>query len=269
MENIVFRPIGYVKNPIKQRKGMLPGGMISTLIIESKYLEALECIEENSHIIVCCYLHEAKRDVLKVVPVKFGPENREKGVFATRSPDRPTPISFTVTKLLEVNRNRLIVDKLDVIDKTPILDIKPYSIGTDCVYNTKSINDRRDFSIATNEQLYEYLKNGILNYLYCIDKELDLGIYSLIKVIRTINKIPDRTIVDYLETDYTGNALDCVYHYVKYTPGENKVLVNVTKSAKNTYLIIKLKSSDIWKVVNKNPKDSFDSELIDIKKIDV
>ncbi len=122
-----LKPIGFVKNNVDNRSDMGISGVKSTVEINAEFSLALDSIEENSHIIVCCFLHHARRDTLKVHPRKsniYSPS--EKGVFATRSPDRPNPISISVVKLLERQENVLIVEGLDVVNNTPVIDIKSY-----------------------------------------------------------------------------------------------------------------------------------------------
>lgn len=267
MQEINLTPVGYVKNLIENKDDMLAPGIKSTLVIYDNYKPALQCLSENSHVIVCCYFHQANKETLKVFPKKFKVVSPiEKGIFATRSPDRPNPITITVTRLLEVTDNEVMVECLDAINGTPVLDIKPYSIGSDCVFNTQSINKKIDFSRVDNEQLYEYLKFGVLNYIYNADDTLELTLRSLIKIIRSINKIPDRDIVDYIETNYSKSALDCLYYYTKFTPGEGKIIVNHSKS-QNSYLKIRFKSDDIWEITNSSTLDSVNTDSIGINKL--
>ena len=98
------------------------------------YVEGLKDIEESSHLIVLYWLHLAKRDVL-MTKTPFGPELR--GVFACRSPSRPNPIAFCVAKLLGRKDNRLLVQGIDAIDGSPLLDLKPYSSDLDSVPGIK------------------------------------------------------------------------------------------------------------------------------------
>lgn len=97
-----------------------------TMEIFSPYLEALEGIEAGQTIVVLFWLHKARRDLLKVYP--RGDRSRGlRGVFATRSPIRPNPIALSEFKVLKVAGNAIEVTGVDVLDDTPILDIK--SIG--------------------------------------------------------------------------------------------------------------------------------------------
>ena len=76
-----------------------------------------------SHIILLCHLHKISDYKLHVVP---SGEKKSKGLFATRSPNRPNPIGFSIVRLNEISDNRLMISGLDILDGTPVLDIKPY-----------------------------------------------------------------------------------------------------------------------------------------------
>ena len=94
-----------------------------TLEIDPIYLEAMDGITEGMTIVVLFWLHRSSRDVLKVYP--RGDRSRGlSGVFATRSPVRPNPIALSELKVLAVEGNRIEVCGLDVLDGTPIIDIK-------------------------------------------------------------------------------------------------------------------------------------------------
>ena len=241
MSEIKLNPIGYVRNKVTERKQMTGVGVKSSIIINEKYLPAVEYLNENSHIIVMCYFNQAKRDVLTVFPKKFGfTYHIEKGVFATRSPDRPNPISSTIVKLLEIDHNEIIVERLDAIEGTPVIDIKPYSYGSDCIFNTQSVNVKNNFADSSDEMLYEYIKLGTLNYVYSIDDSLELGIFTILKLIREINEMPDRRNIDYVETNYSGNALDSLYYFLKFTPGEKKLRILNNNDSENSFFKAKL-----------------------------
>jgi len=73
-------------------------------------------------------MHESRRDVLRAKP----PGGEERGVFSTRSPERPNPIGLSVCKIVRIEGKRVFVKWLDAIDGTPIVDIKPYIKDVDC-----------------------------------------------------------------------------------------------------------------------------------------
>jgi tRNA (adenine37-N6)-methyltransferase len=114
--------------------------MISEIVIDPAYEEALEGIKEYSHILVLFWAHkvpEESRKLTKVHPMGLK-EIPKKGIFATCSPARPNPVLVTAVKLLERNGNILKVQGLEAIDGTPVIDIKPYVQGYHCAENPKS-----------------------------------------------------------------------------------------------------------------------------------
>ena len=96
---------------------------IGTLEIYPEYQEGLEGIAAGQTIVVLFWLHEASRDILKVYP-RGDKSKGLRGVFATRSPVRPNPIAISELKVLTIHGNHLEVSGLDILDGTPIVDIK-------------------------------------------------------------------------------------------------------------------------------------------------
>lgn len=94
--------------------------------IHKKWFEALDGLEDFSHIIVLSWLNEARKPDLKIHPKGFA-QLPLVGLFATRSPHRPNPIGVTVVQLLKRKGNLLYVKNLDAWEGTPVLDIKPYT----------------------------------------------------------------------------------------------------------------------------------------------
>lgn len=124
---LTLTPIGRMHCDIKDSahapKNYTESGEKGRLEIEPRYLEALDGIEPGQDIVVLFWLHEAKRDLLKVHP--RGDKSRpRRGVFSTRSPGRPNPIAISELKVLGVKNNMIEVSGVDVFDGTPILDIK-------------------------------------------------------------------------------------------------------------------------------------------------
>jgi tRNA (adenine37-N6)-methyltransferase len=132
--NFEIQPIGYVRSPYKEKKDAPRQGRLSDttseIVINEQYLPGLEDLEKNSHLIVLCWFDRADRTMLKATPPY---EKVEHGVFATRSPNRPNPVAFSVVDLLAMKGNVLIVRGLDALNGTPVVDVKPYSPDIDCV----------------------------------------------------------------------------------------------------------------------------------------
>ena len=123
-----LRPIGHVESPLTD-PGDAPkqgseGGPAAWLVIEPALLDALDGIEPGDRVIVLTWLHRARRDVLQVHP-RDDARNPLRGVFSTRSADRPNPIGLHEVEVLEIDANRVKVSDLEALDGTPVLDLKP------------------------------------------------------------------------------------------------------------------------------------------------
>lgn len=128
MGDIRYRPIGVVRSPFlpdgsEPLKRIDARGTVSTVEVFPEFMMGLRDLDGFSHIILLCHLHLSEEYALEVTPPS---DTASHGVFATRSPRRPNPISLTVVRLGEVDGNFLHVHELDLFDGTPVLDIKPY-----------------------------------------------------------------------------------------------------------------------------------------------
>jgi tRNA-Thr(GGU) m(6)t(6)A37 methyltransferase TsaA len=115
-------PIGYVRSSLE--KGMDCRELESVIEILPEYEEGLFSIEQEGELVVLFLFDRANEHVMKVHP-RGDPRNPLRGVFATRSPDRPNRIGMTKVQLLRREGNLLFVKGLDALDGTPVLDIKP------------------------------------------------------------------------------------------------------------------------------------------------
>jgi tRNA-Thr(GGU) m(6)t(6)A37 methyltransferase TsaA len=126
--DIIYRPIGTIHSPFKDLEGMpiQPTGETSapgTIEIYPEYAQGLKDLEGFSFIILLYHFHQVSRSSLMVTPF-LGSETR--GIFATRAPTRPNPIGLSIVKLVKIDGSRLYVENLDILDGTPLLDLKPY-----------------------------------------------------------------------------------------------------------------------------------------------
>jgi len=123
-----LRPIGIVRSGLSDRdvapKQGNEGAPDAWIEIDEYLVDALSGLEPGAEIIVLTWLHLGRRHVLRVRP-HSDPANTKRGVFSTRSPDRPNPIGLHRVTILEVNGTRIHVDKMEAVDGTPVLDIKP------------------------------------------------------------------------------------------------------------------------------------------------
>ncbi len=117
--------IGRVRNEYSEKIPDDYKEHISEIEVYKEYEEALLGIEENSHISVMCWFDRSDRDIKRVRPMA-DESNPLTGVFATRAPVRPNPISYTVCKLVDRKGNILSVKGLDAFNGTPVIDIKSY-----------------------------------------------------------------------------------------------------------------------------------------------
>jgi len=137
---MTLKAIGIVRNEIKQpiRHGWRE--VVSDIVINSDLTEALDGLDEFSHIIVLYWLHRLPAG--RQLPLKVHPMGRPElplvGRFATRSPSRPNPVGQATVRLLERRGNILKVKGLDAIDGTPVIDIKPYIPGYDSADDAKA-----------------------------------------------------------------------------------------------------------------------------------
>jgi len=133
---ITLKPLGKAKNSVT--KPTLPGwkDVITQIVIDKKYAPGLDGIEDYSHVIVVYWMDKEKECHLK-----HHPQGREDvpfvGIFSCRCPQRPNRLAFSTVKLLSRKANTLKVKGLDIVDGTPILDIKPYTLQYDQVTNPK------------------------------------------------------------------------------------------------------------------------------------
>jgi formylmethanofuran dehydrogenase subunit E len=127
-----LRFIGKIHTPYQTRAEAPRQGRLtditSTIEIFEEYAAGLEDIDESTHLYILYWLHLSERDTLTANPPGDG---RTRGVFATRSPNRPNPIGLTAVELVGRDGRFLEVRALDCLDGTPLLDIKPYSAKID------------------------------------------------------------------------------------------------------------------------------------------
>jgi tRNA-Thr(GGU) m(6)t(6)A37 methyltransferase TsaA len=138
-DKILYEPIGYVRSghtrpettPIQPVYSTGHRGRIEVL---PAYAEGLRDLDGFSHLYLLYHFHRAGPAKLVVMPYL---QDVMRGVFATRAPCRPNPIGLSIVRLRECRDNVLLVDDLDVLDGTPVLDIKPYVARFDRIEGTR------------------------------------------------------------------------------------------------------------------------------------
>jgi len=106
------------------------GAPDATLVFEEGFAAALEGVEAGDELLLLTWFDRASRDVLRVRP-RGDAARPEQGVFGTRSPDRPNPIGLHRVTVLAVDGARVRVDRLEALDGTPVVDVKPVLGGID------------------------------------------------------------------------------------------------------------------------------------------
>jgi tRNA-Thr(GGU) m(6)t(6)A37 methyltransferase TsaA len=126
--DITYQAIGLIYSPFKDLEGMpiQPASKTSgpgRVEVFPEYQDGLKDLDGFSHIILLYHMHAAREQTLTVTPFL---DSSPRGLFATRAPTRPNPIGLSIVKLIRIEGGALHVDDLDVLDGTPLLDIKPY-----------------------------------------------------------------------------------------------------------------------------------------------
>jgi len=128
MDTITFTPIGIIHTPYKEQKGtpIQPHrgrGTKGIIEIFPQYAEGLADLDGFSHIYLIFHLNQSEGFKLRVVPFL---DDTERGVFATRAPRRPNAIGLSIVRLERIEGATMYIEDLDILDGTPLLDIKPF-----------------------------------------------------------------------------------------------------------------------------------------------
>lgn len=137
---MLIKPIGIIRTPYKNLKDMPVQprggkGIKAEVIVDDAYSGGLADLDGFSHIYLIYHFHEAPRVEMTVLPFM---DKTERGVYATRSPLRPNHIGISIVELEAVQGNRLLIGNVDMLDETPLLDIKPYIEVFDQMENSRS-----------------------------------------------------------------------------------------------------------------------------------
>ncbi len=137
--NIEVSPIGYIKTPFSDKKNMPiqptgAKGIEGTIEINAEFTEGLKDLDGFSHIVLIYLFHQSNGYNLQVIPFM---DDKIHGVFSTRAPRRPNPIGMSVVKLNKIVNNILYIENIDVLNGTPVLDVKPFIPDVDSPKVTK------------------------------------------------------------------------------------------------------------------------------------
>jgi tRNA-Thr(GGU) m(6)t(6)A37 methyltransferase TsaA len=126
---VVFKPIGIIHSPFRKLEEMpiQPSSESSgqgTVEIFPEYVDGLQDLNGFSHVYLLYHFHEMRQSRMRVIPFL---DTEPHGIFATRAPSRPNPIGLSLVKMVFIKDNLIYVEHIDVLDGTPLLDIKPYA----------------------------------------------------------------------------------------------------------------------------------------------
>jgi tRNA-Thr(GGU) m(6)t(6)A37 methyltransferase TsaA len=125
---IEYAPIGIIRTPFTKPEGMPiqptgAKGISGTVTVFEEFRTGLKDLDGFSHIILLYYFHRSNGYKLEIVPFL---DDKPHGVFSTRAPNRPNAIGLSIVKLNKIKNGILYIENIDVLDETPVLDIKPY-----------------------------------------------------------------------------------------------------------------------------------------------
>ena len=128
LDSLVCRPIGIIHTPFKELENMPiqpsgAAGIRGAVELFPEFTEGLKDLDGFSHIILLYRFHESRGYKLMVTPFL---DSEPRGVFATRAPKRPNPIGLSIVSLVQIRGSSLEIENVDILDGTPLLDIKPY-----------------------------------------------------------------------------------------------------------------------------------------------
>jgi len=127
-EPFIYIPIGIVRSPFSDIAGMPiqptgARGIRGSIEIRPEFVAGLKNLDDFSHIILIYVFHRCNGYSLEVKPFL---DPMPHGIFATRAPKRPNAIGLSIVRLIAIVENTLVIDDVDILDGTPLLDIKPY-----------------------------------------------------------------------------------------------------------------------------------------------
>jgi tRNA (adenine37-N6)-methyltransferase len=128
MESVVYRPIGIIHSPFTEPSGMPiqpvgARGVAGSVRVFAEFAAGLKDLQEFSHILLIYHFHLSHGFDLEVLPFL---DHQRRGLFATRAPRRPNAIGLSAVRLTGIEDGALRIEDVDILDGTPLLDIKPY-----------------------------------------------------------------------------------------------------------------------------------------------
>jgi formylmethanofuran dehydrogenase subunit E len=202
-----LEPIGYVISELKERGKR--GYVRACIEINERHAKGLEGLERCSHILVVAFLDRSKRILTVDLPFHNG------GVFAVRSPDRPNPIGITTSRIERIDGRRIYLEKLDFLDGTPIIDIKPYTMS-DCILGYENSIENK-MIVSRNDGI-----NALLSLASGFHGELCTGIATGVRIVYEALKIKGTMRFDSISSPY-GCEIDAFQSLCSCTTGNGKL----------------------------------------------
>lgn len=140
MQQIILEPIGTIYTPHEQIDGMPvqpagAAGVTGKAVLRNEYVEGLTDLDGFSHATLIYHFHKAEGYVLMPIPFM---DTKPHGIFATRAPKRPNHIGISTVRILSIEGNTIVFEGADMLNETPLIDIKPYFPKYDSPADTKS-----------------------------------------------------------------------------------------------------------------------------------
>ena len=241
-DNLV--PIGFVRSPYGKRNGIPIKRGVSRIEILDAFGPGLTGLTTSSHIIVLGHLHLAERDALKASPRCAEGKAEERGIFSVRSPARPNPVGYTVVKLLSVNKGELIVEGLDFVDGTPIIDVKPYSPGWDSIHSATRVR-RIPFHEMDPRKTLDLLVRDALNYSGFLGSDGALAVL-MVFVLAARYRVEPRDPCLRFRVNRQGSALDALIGMTGATFASGRIEV---VDGKERALVCRFESTEVTLVM--------------------
>jgi len=139
MSEVLIKSIGVIKTPFNKKEGMPiqptgAKGIKAIIEMHPQYVDGLNDLAGFSHIILIYHFHKSNGYSFRTKPFM---DDQMRGVFATRAPRRPNPIGISLVKLNKIENNIIHIENIDVLNDTPLFDIKPYIPGVDDVLDVQ------------------------------------------------------------------------------------------------------------------------------------
>jgi tRNA-Thr(GGU) m(6)t(6)A37 methyltransferase TsaA len=186
-------------------------GLPAVVEILPEYRTALSGLSKCSHIWVLCWFDRADRSVLRARPRKISGALPERGVFATRSPDRPNPVALTCARIVSTNGLKIKLAGLDAIDGTPVVDIKPYSVGTDSVPCASKPDYSVKYKVVSDNFIANTFARSALNMCGKLDNDAMKAAAFALKYTRQTCDAPENGAQEIRHGGLKASGVDALY----------------------------------------------------------